>query len=213
MPTVITISLIVCAIGVALTLYADHLRNKSLEWLGKPLAALAFIAAGISWGALDSLYGQWVLAGLIFGALGDVLLIPAGTGRVFLGGMIAFALGHFFYVIGFAQLPLSTAGLVWGAAGMGIFSVGILRWLMPNVPADFKGPVAAYIVIIGLMVITAVGATVAGANPLILVGAVGFALSDLAVARHRFVAPGNINRLWGLPLYFASQMVIAATVA
>lgn len=213
MPTVITISLIVCAIGVTLTLYADHIHNKPLEWLGKPLAALAFIAAGISWGALDSLYGQWVLAGLIFGALGDVLLIPAGTGRVFLGGMIAFALGHFFYVIGFAQLPLSTAGLVWGAAGMGIFSVGILRWLMPNVPADFKGPVAAYIVIIGLMVITAVGATVAGANPLILVGAVGFALSDLAVARHRFVAPGNINRLWGLPLYFASQMVIAATVA
>lgn len=213
MTLAITISLVVCAAGVALTLVADNRQIKSLEWLGKPLAALAFIAAGLSWGALDSAYGQWILAGLVFGALGDVLLIPAGTGRVFLGGMIAFALGHFFYVVGFAQLPLSTFGLVLGSVGMGAFSFAIFRWLMPNVPTEFKGPVAAYIVIIGLMVITSIGASVAGASSLIVIGATGFALSDLAVARHRFVAPGNINRTWGLPLYFASQLIIAATVA
>ena len=213
MSDAVTICLAVCLAGLLLNLYADHSGRKTLEWIGKPTAALAFIAAGLFWGALDSSYGQLILAGLIFGALGDVLLIPTGTGRVFLGGMIAFALGHLLYVVGFALLPLSAMGLVASAAGMAAFGVVTLRWLMPNVPADFKGPVLAYMVIIGLMVITAVGATVAGGSPLLAIGAIGFALSDLAVARHRFVAPGTINRLWGLPLYFASQMVIAATVS
>jgi hypothetical protein len=29
------------------------------------------------------------------------------------------------------------------------------------------------------------------------------------VARDQFVAPGYKNRLWGLPLYFGSQMLLA----
>jgi uncharacterized membrane protein YhhN len=40
--------------------------------------------------------------------------------------------------------------------------------------------------------------------------AVAFALS---VARDRFVVPGFVNRAWGLPLYYAAQLVLAATVA
>ena len=48
---------------------------------------------------------------------------------------------------------------------------------------------------------------------LVLAGAWGFAISDLAVARDQFVTPGYQNRLWGLPLYFGSQMLLAYSVA
>ncbi len=47
----------------------------------------------------------------------------------------------------------------------------------------------------------------------IIGAAVMFYFSDLAVARDRFVEPGPVNRLWGLPLYYAAQFVFAATVA
>jgi hypothetical protein len=40
-----------------------------------------------------------------------------------------------------------------------------------------------------------------------------FYVSDLAVARQRFVAQSWTNKLWGLPLYFGAQLVLAATVA
>lgn len=213
MPVAIQICLAVLIVGLALTLYADYRQNKALEFISKPAAALAFIAAGYFWGGADSSYGRWILAGLVFGALGDVLLIPKSTGRVFLGGMLSFALGHLFYVIGFATLAQSNTGLGLSAVGMTIFSVVILKWLIPHVPAEFKRPVIAYIVIIGLMVVTAVGATTAGGSMLLAVGAIGFACSDIAVARHRFVQPQFSNRLWGLPLYFASQFIIASTVA
>jgi len=198
--------------GLALTLYADFRQNKPLEYIGKPIAALAFIAAALLWGAAESLYGLWILAGLVFGALGDVLLIPRGTGRVFLGGMLSFALGHLFYAIGFLSLPQSAPGLAIAVLTMSAFSAVVLRWLLPHVEPSFKGPVMAYVLIISGMVVTAVGASTGGAHVLIAVAAIGFAGSDLAVARHRFVRPGFINRAWGLPLYFLSQFGIAATI-
>jgi hypothetical protein len=42
---------------------------------------------------------------------------------------------------------------------------------------------------------------------------VSFYLSDLSVARDRFVVTEFNNKLWGWPLYFGAQLVLAATVA
>ena len=47
------------------------------------------------------------------------------------------------------------------------------------------------------------------ARRLILAGALAFYLSDLFVARHRFVQQGFSNRLAGLPLYYAGQFCLA----
>jgi hypothetical protein len=33
----------------------------------------------------------------------------------------------------------------------------------------------------------------------------------MAVARNRFVAPGVVNRMWGLPLYYLAQVLLAST--
>ena len=46
-------------------------------------------------------------------------------------------------------------------------------------------------------------------NPRFLAGAVLFFASDLGVARDKFVAPGFPNRAWGLPAYYAGQLLIA----
>ena len=42
-----------------------------------------------------------------------------------------------------------------------------------------------------------------------MTAAVAFYLSDVSVARDRFVAPGFGNRIWGLPLYYAAQLLFA----
>jgi hypothetical protein len=39
---------------------------------------------------------------------------------------------------------------------------------------------------------------------------VAFYLSDLSVARDRFIAPSIENKVWGWPLYFGAQMVLAS---
>jgi hypothetical protein len=40
-----------------------------------------------------------------------------------------------------------------------------------------------------------------------------FALSDISVARDRFVSKAFANRAWGLPMYFAAQLILASTVS
>ncbi len=88
----------------------------------------------------------------------------------------------------------------------------ILRWLRPKVPSDMVIPVYAYVSVISAMLICATGASVTTGNPRLLLGAAMFYVSDLAVARDRFVAPGFSNRAWGLPLYYGGQLVLATTV-
>ena len=51
-----------------------------------------------------------------------------------------------------------------------------------------------------------------GDDPIRLVAALLFYLSDLAVARERFVAPGRTNRLWGLPTYYVAQILFALSI-
>ncbi len=204
--------LLLCAVGTAGTLYAEQKNKSALEWIAKPLAAIAFILAAWHWGALDSDYGRWIFVGLVFGAVGDVLLIPKTTGLPFLGGMLAFLAGHLFYAVAFWGLPQhATTQLVTTLISIGMVIV-LLRWMMPGVPQRLRWPVRAYNLVIFAMVVLACGATSGGAHWSLAVAAIAFALSDIAVARNRFVAPGFINRLWGLPLYFAAQMLMASTV-
>lgn len=47
--------------------------------------------------------------------------------------------------------------------------------------------------------------------PVLLVAPLAFFVSDLAVARDRFVEPGFVNRFVGLPLYYGAQIVFAAS--
>ena len=90
--------------------------------------------------------------------------------------------------------------------------IGALTWLWPHLGRR-RAPVAAYIVAITAMVWGGVSATVAGALPwMAAAGAVLFYLSDFAVARQRFVHPSFVNRVLGLPTYYAGQVFLALTI-
>jgi len=94
-----------------------------------------------------------------------------------------------------------------------VFGAGVLRWLLPHAPKEFKSPVLAYVVVILCMCVAAAGHAFAAQRWDVLAGALLFAASDISVARDRFVAAGYVNRLWGWPTYFVAQLVLAWTVA
>jgi uncharacterized membrane protein YhhN len=181
--------------------------------IAKPLASLGFIAVAWGAGALDSHYGRTVLFGLSACALGDVLLIPRGAGRAFLGGMASFALGHAAYAVAFLQRGTEPSAALLAAVVMAVVVLATLRWLGPRLPPDMRIPIRVYIAIISAMVVLAVGASAHRASAAMASGAILFAVSDLAVARERFVRAGFVNQLWGLPLYYGAQIVLACSVA
>jgi len=82
---------------------------------------------------------------------------------------------------------------------------------------DMMMPVFVYIIVITIMVCGAFSVLLKPelALPgrlLALFGALSFYVSDLFVARDRFVKKSAINRVLGLPLYFGGQFLLAFSV-
>lgn len=212
MPTLIFPAL--CTLFVLGLVLAGRGESQPLKRFFKPPASLSFILAGLAAGALDTPFGQAVLAALVFCAIGDVLLIPKSK-AYFLAGMASFGLGHAAYIAAFsiggvAVSLLAAAVLVLMLA----LSAAVFFWLREELGA-MKGPVAAYSLIISFMV--AAGAAHFAFAPsaksaTLAAAAAAFALSDVSVARDRFGKGGFINRLWGLPLYYAAQCLFAISV-
>ncbi len=205
---------VLCFAAVAVLLFAERTDRRTLKWLAKPAASAAFVALALAEGALQSgAFGALMLAGLIACAAGDGLLIPR-AGRWFLAGMAAFALGHLAYIGAFLTRSPEPKLLVYGAAVAMIALGAAVMGALWGKLGTMRAPVAAYVAIISVMVVASVAASPAGGAyywPLIA-GAVGFAASDIAVARDQFIRRDFINRLWGLPLYYAAQLTLAASV-
>lgn len=199
------------AVLVAALVWSEWEGNR-VRLVAKPAASACFVAAALIEGATDSGYGQWVLAGLVLSAVGDVALLWRSS-TFFLVGLGSFLLGHVAYATAFVVRGIDPTAALVATVAVAVPAAVVIRWLWPHVPPPMQVPVVAYAIVISAMVAMAVGTEFADPTGWIIVAAVSFYCSDLAVARDRFVAPGPDNRLWGLPLYYAAQFVFAATVA
>ena len=203
----------VCGLAVVGLLLALR-RDRALPAaVFKMVAVFAFLWASLAWGATGSGYGRTLLVGLTLCALGDALLLPAEPPVWFRLGLSAFLLGHVAYVGAFAQMPLDATAFGVAAALAAPAAFAVHRWLRPHVPDSMRIPVQIYLVVIATMLAVSVAAAQGSGRWAIAVGAVAFAVSDLSVARGRFVAPGFSNGAWGLPLYFGAQLVLASSVS
>lgn len=198
------------AAGLAVLLLGEYEDRQALRATGKPFASLGFIIAAIGFGAFESRYGKIVLAGLVLGAIGDVFLLGRAR-QLFIGGLASFLLGHVAYVIAFHSLGVRAIASLAAAVVLALLLFFVGRWVFPHAPT-MRGPIAAYMLVIALMCVAAIGAWAAGAPWMIPLGALMFTASDIAVVRDRFVSKGFINRAWGLPLYYAAQLLIAWSI-
>ena len=192
-------------------LFAERNDDQRLRWVAKPVASTGFIAFGIACGALDSPYGMAVLVALVLSWWGDVLLIPKND-AIFKAGILAFLLGHFGFAAAFVVAGVSPVAAAVGAAVLAAPAVGIGRWIVPQAPDKLRGAVVAYIVVISVMVALGIGTVAAGNSPLLLAAAVVFYLSDLTVARERFVTAAFANRAVGLPAYYGAQLLFGWSI-
>jgi len=205
--------IVVCAVAVTGLLVAEARGSQRGLWLTKPVASLAFLWVALAAGALESTYGRWVLLGLALCLAGDLLLIPKERKAAFRAGVFAFLAGHVAFSVAFLGLPIDPLGLAVAAVVLALALAAVLRWLSPSVTADMVLPVRAYMLVIGIMSALACGVTAAGGPWQVAVGALAFTASDVSVARDRFVRHEFMNRAWGLPLYYAAQLLIATTPA
>jgi alkenylglycerophosphocholine hydrolase len=183
----------VCSAAFAGTLIGGPFPG---HWLVKALsiAALAWLVRP----------APWLVAGLLFGSLGDALLsLRAG---LFVYGLAAFLCGHVAYIAGF-QRASSRSTPAWPWLGWAAYGAAFYLWLYPSLGA-LRFPVAAYMVAIISMV-----AASHGLSGRVTVGAVLFLASDSVLAANRFHAPVPLGGyiVWGT--YYLGQLLIATGCA
>jgi len=144
-----------------------------------------------------------------------VLMIGRGKRWVLLG-LMAFLLAHLAYLA--AAAPLVDLGRV-PPLGLGLALGGCLvaaglttRAALPNL-GRLLAPAVVYTLVLTAMTVVALSAWLSEpghpGRVLLALGAGLFFVSDIAVARQRFVAPSLRTRLWGLPAYYAAQVLFA----
>jgi uncharacterized membrane protein YhhN len=196
--------------GLAVTLAGERVGKRWLSYVGKPIASLSFVV--LAWRACEppGPYGAWIIAGLLLSLVGDVCLAhPRGLRA----GLAAFLLAHLAYVAAFHSVLPARAWPLAAALPVLAASALVTRRLWPHLGA-MRAPVTAYVAVITVMVWGAVSVLVAGAARWpAAAGAILFYLSDLAVARQRFVREQFLNRALGLPAYYLGQTLLALSVA
>jgi uncharacterized membrane protein YhhN len=177
------------------------------------VASSAFLGAAWAAGAFTSGYGRWVFLALGFSLLGDLLLLARGRKSLFLLGMLGFIVARAAYGAAFLTLEFSPVGFLAGAAVSGAAAYWTHRWLAPHLTGVFRAAVPAYLAVIAAMLALAVSAAAATGHAAMVVGASAFALSDLSVARGRFIGHSWAVKAWGLPLYYGAQLVLGCSVS
>jgi uncharacterized membrane protein YhhN len=196
-------------------LYFEKKGNQKGKLPTKTILSCLFICTALVQAHPIRGYYNILLLGLIFCLAGDVFLaLPQD--RMFLLGLVSFLLGHVFYVICFFYVADVSQWTLIGCLLTLTVSALVFYRLRPHL-GDMLMPVIAYIVVITVMVVGAwtvrgdAGLNYTG-RLLVFVGAVSFYLSDLFVARDRFLKSEFTNRLIGLPMYYFGQFLLAFSV-
>ncbi len=184
-------------------LFAERTDRPRLIWKG--LASAGFVWAALAKGLPTTTLAWLIVAGLVASFIGDIALVYESG---FLAGLVAFALAHVFYAGAFVVSGTQVSILIPALLFATIAFLAVRSWLLGKVSPRLHRPVIGYMVIISVMLVTAAAST----RFVLYAGAALFYLSDLAVARQRFVMPGFENKLIGLPLYYSAQLLLASTV-
>jgi uncharacterized membrane protein YhhN len=201
--------LILAAVAAVGDWVAVGKRYFRLEFLLKPLTLALLVVAATT---ADLGPGQaFVVGALILGLLGDIgLMLSRGPDAdpPFVLGLAAFLIGHLFYLVAFSR-----HGLHWLFAIAGLLVVGgvaaltlapVLRGVGERAGQELAVVVGGYSAVLGAMAVLAV----ATGSVTTAIGGLLFLVSDVALARDRFVQPLVRGPLLVIVTYHLAQLLI-----
>jgi len=195
----------VVGLSVGFAVYPHLVRLGGFQHVWLWAGSVAFVLLSFC-GTAEAPQFTWAMRlGLVGCALGDFL-----GPRNFHLGVVMFLLAHLafsaaFLIHGVAwRRLLARAPIVVGAS-----LLVVVVWLWPHVPENDRGLVAGYTTVISVMAILAGGLSPSPARGLLWVGAWVFYLSDIFVARWRFVDSSPSNGLACYSLYYTACVLLA----
>lgn len=186
--------------------------RRPVEYVLKPLTMVVLIAAAVALpDPVTDGARLFMVAGLVCSLAGDVFLML--DEKLFIGGLVAFLVGHVMYIIGLLRFdditpPLLLVGVVLVLIAAAVIGSRVVRGATEE-DARLTGPVAVYMGVISLMVVMAFGTAV----PAAIVGAVLFYASDGILGWNKFVEPVPRGRLAVMTTYHLGQIGLVLALA
>lgn len=194
------VPLLVAAFIAVLDWWAVATDRRGIERWAKP-GVMAFLIAAALLIPAESEAIRWaIVIGLAFGLVGDVLLFYDR----FIPGAAAFLIGHLAYVVALLLVPQEPRGLLVGVVIVLLVAVFVGRKIVKGAWSQshvLGGIVAAYMAVIGIVVILAVGSS----SVIVEVAALLFLTSDALLAWARFVGPAPGRRVAVMVTYQLAQ--------
>jgi len=212
------VNIFIILLGILLLfglLYYEKKKVRRLLLITKSSLSLLFVLTALLQPHPVPAFFYTLFVGLIFCFIGDVCLALPQE-KAFKTGLAAFLVGHIFYIFSFSSLIQVN---LWISAGFFVLvgiSALIFLWLRPYLKSMLI-PVLLYILVITVMasgawaVFLKSSFSISG-RALLLAGSLFFYVSDIFVARDKFIKEEYRNRLLGLPLYYAGQFFLAFSI-
>lgn len=176
------------------------------------LVLLAFISAQ---GLRGNKYNQWIMAGLTFCAIGDMVLVWQNlTDLFFIIGMASFGIGHIMYIIGFGMTPFGLKEFLFACSLLILAIAGLTPCLSP--PFTFIVPI--YCVLLTILWWRAAArfklkeSEIPWRKIYAALGATLFIISDLVLAINKFCCPVPYENALIMSTYYGAQMFIAFSI-
>ena len=160
-----------------------------------------------------------VIAAILSGFVGDLVLLFRPRRWAFPAGIFAFAVGHVFYIVSFARRIVTTPP--WYLFALCAFftlacAVTLMRYLWKSMPKKLKPPSFLYMIIIGSMVSSTLLFSLYGGSSyrfLAGIGGVIFALSDTTLSIDAFHHPVRYRSVIVMSTYIVAQTLIVSALA
>lgn len=178
----------------------------------KTLASFSFLYLGVNYGLVNSAQGNYVFIGLVLSAIGDVMLLSLKP-HFFQIGAFFFLLAHLMYCGAFITTGISIKWFLMSIVVVGPAAIIVYKYVLPYTTGLMRKLVITYSIAISWMMAFASGSYGYSGKTWLLAAAFLFYVSDLFVARQRFIKRCFLNSLCGLTLYYAAQLMFAISPA
>ncbi len=207
-----------------INLGAEFTHWRVLIFLTKPLLMILLsVYFYLNTKERPSAFSKLILGGFIFSIAGDTFLMFVEDNPekqlYFLLGLSSFLVTHICYLFAFLKYKTPIRGLIqrkpWLLLFFGLFLLGNLSFMWPDIPEDLKSPVAVYSIVIVMMAASSLN--LSGKLPssifnILLLGALCFVLSDSIIGLNKFKStelPLPYPRLLIMIPYLTSQYLLA----
>ena len=162
---------------------------------------------------------SFVIAAILFGFAGDLVLLFRPRKWAFPLGILAFAAGHVFYIVSFIRRiavapPWYVIALM--AAVVIACSATLMRYIWKGMPGKLCPPSFLYMMIIGTMTSCSILFSLYGVSAhrwLAAVGGLLFAISDTTLSIDAFHHPIRHRSIIVMSTYIAAQVLIVSALA